>query len=172
MVADSTTHVRSGEPSARDTEEIFSERLTALLDDILAGSAPNAGRFCGSCYHPLVASRNVCPHCQCNVADRATVAALPRDVLLMHRLRRSREGLAVRTIAWGGLTIGVVVALLPLVFWPVTWWSVTGFFGLLIFFYLLSANLANSVGDALGYGWGQATVKRRWERFVAERDRG
>lgn len=78
----------------------------------------------------------------------------------------------MRTFAWGGLTMGVIVALLPLVFWQVTWWSVTSFFGLLVLFYLLSANLANSVGDGLGYAWGQSTVRRRWERFVSQRDGG
>ena len=26
---------------------IFSERLIGLLDDVLEGKAPNAGRFCG-----------------------------------------------------------------------------------------------------------------------------
>ena len=76
----------------------------------------------------------------------------------------------VRTIAWGGLTVGVIVALLPLAFGGVAWWNVTAFFGLLAFFYLLSANLANSLGDAMGYRWGQAIVRREWERFIAERD--
>jgi hypothetical protein len=39
-----------------------------------------------------------------------------------------------------------------------------------LFFYLLSANLANSVGDSLGYRWGQAVFNRHWRRFVAKRD--
>ena len=76
----------------------------------------------------------------------------------------------VRTIAWGGLTVGVIVALLPFVFGNVTLWTVLAFFGLLAFFYLLSANLANSLGDALGYGWGQSIVRREWDRFIRERD--
>jgi hypothetical protein len=88
----------------------------------------------------------------------------------MHRRRRGREGMVVRTLAWGGLTLGVIVALLPFVFADVTWWSVLAFFGLLFGFYVLSANLANSVGDAIGYRWGQAIVKREWAKFTAERD--
>ena len=76
----------------------------------------------------------------------------------------------VRSVAWGGLTVGVTVALLPLAFAGVTWWSVGLFFGLLLFFYLLSANLANSLGDALGWRWGQSTIRRRWEKLVVERD--
>jgi len=89
----------------------------------------------------------------------------------MYRLQRSREGLVVRTVAWAGLTIGVVVALLPIALGDVTWWSVGAFFALLLLFYLLSANLANSVGDALGYRWGQSLLRKRWQRFVADRDR-
>ena len=76
----------------------------------------------------------------------------------------------VWSIAWGGLLLGVAVALLPLVFAGATWWSVLSFLALFVFFYVLSANLANSLGDALGYRWGQSVMRRRWERFVAERD--
>jgi len=76
----------------------------------------------------------------------------------------------VRAVAWGGLSIGVIVALLPLAFGDVAWWSVGAFFGLLVLFYLLSANLANSLGDWLGYRWGQATVRREWARFTASQD--
>ncbi len=88
----------------------------------------------------------------------------------MHRTRRNREGLVVRGIAWGGLTTGVALSLVPIAFGGVTLWTVAGFVAILVFFYLLSANLANSLGDALGYRWGQSTFRRRWQRFVAERD--
>jgi hypothetical protein len=150
--------------------EVHSERLLVLLDDILAGQAPNAGRFCGYCYHPLSAEREVCAHCGRSTSERPPSAAIPPRVIEMHRRRRGREGLVVRTLAWGGLTVGVIVALLPFVFADVSWWSVLAFFGLLAFFYLLSANLANSLGDSLGYRWGQSLVRREWGRFIRERD--
>jgi hypothetical protein len=150
--------------------ELLSERLLVLLDDMLAGQAPNAGRFCGYCYHPLSPERDTCAHCGHSTADRPTVAAVPRPVIEMHRRRRGREGLVVRAIAWGGLTVGVIVALLPLAFANVSWLSVLAFFGLLAFFYLLSANLANSLGDSLGYRWGQSLVRREWARFIRQRD--
>ncbi len=76
----------------------------------------------------------------------------------------------MRSFAWGGLAIGVIVALLPLAFAGVAWWSLVLFFGLLAFFYLFSANLANSLGDALGWRWGQSVIRRRWAKLVAERD--
>jgi hypothetical protein len=137
---------------------------------VLAGRAPNAGRFCGNCYHPLSEERRKCPHCGCATAAHPPVAAVPMEILEAHRLRRGREGTAVRTVAWVGLSIGVVVALLPLAFANVTLWTLLAFFGLLAFFYLLSANLANSVGDALGYAWGRSLFRKRWDRFVARRD--
>ena len=64
------------------------------------------------------------------------------------------------------------IALLPLIFVGATWWAVVSFFALFAFFYLLSANLANSLGDALGYHWGESLVRKRWRRFLAQRDRG
>ena len=158
------------QPQSLRDEEIFSGRLIALLDDILQGKAPNAGRFCGHCYHPLAQGRDLCPHCGYSLATSPLADRIPDEVVEMHRKRRSREGLVVRAIAWGGLTLGVIAAMLPLVFAGATWWSVLSFFAILAFFYVLSANLANSLGDALGYRWGQSIVRKRWERFLAQRD--
>lgn len=150
---------------------IISERLAELLDDMLAGRAPNAGRFCGSYYHPLSAQREECPHCGFAVAEVGTVEGVPKDVIEAHRLRRGREGLVVRTFAWTGLTIGVFVALLPLILYDVQVWTFIAFFALMFGFYVASANLANWIGDALGYRWGQAIFRQRWEKHVAERER-
>lgn len=88
----------------------------------------------------------------------------------MYRAQRSREALVVRGIAWGGLTLGVVLGLTPLAFYGVTWWSALAFAGTMGLFYIGSANLANSVGDSLGYRWGQATLRRRWQAFVRARE--
>jgi hypothetical protein len=172
--SESTTETRvtpsvSTESPGAD-REILSERLLLLLDDVLAGQAPNAGRFCGYCYNPLSPERKICTHCGRSTAECPAVAAVPRPVIEMHKRRRGREGLVVRSIAWGGLTVGVFASLLPFVFGNVGLWSVLAFFGLLAFFYLLSANLANSLGDALGYRWGQSIVRREWARFTSERD--
>jgi hypothetical protein len=88
--------------------------------------------------------------------------ALPAALVEAHRARRGREGTIVRTVAWTGLTLGVILALIPLAFGGVKWWSVTLFFGLMFGFYLLSANLANTVGDAIGYRMGQAAFRKKW----------
>lgn len=153
------------------TGELPSQRLEELLDDILAGRAPNAGRFCGNCYHPLAPGRESCPYCGRPVAEEPVADSIPRAIVEAHRVRRNREALVVRGVAWGGLTVGVAVALLPIAFGGVHWWSIGGFFSLLAFFYLFSANLANSLGDALGYRWGLAAFRRRWQRFKEEERR-
>ena len=153
---------------------MLSERLIALMDDVLAGQAPNAGRFCGYCYHPVTAARQAdggsCPHCGRSADDVPEVTRVPGEVFAMYRARRAREGWTVRGIAWAGLTLGVVLGLLPLALAGVTWWSLVAFFGTMAFFYIGSANLANSVGDALGYAWGQSVMRRRWAAFLRTRE--
>lgn len=164
------------EPSGRteavmdDDNEILSQRVRDLIEDILEARSPNAGQFCGNCYHPFTHTYDRCPHCDAATAQVAPVEAIPAEVIEAHRRRRGREGLVVRTVAWGGLTIGVIVALLPFVFGDVTVLTAVLFFGLLVVFYIGSANLANSVGDALGYRWGRALFERQWCDFVAQRE--
>ncbi len=155
-------------------EGIFSARLIALLDDILAGASPNAGRFCGYCYHPLPAAHtpaDLCPHCGRAPGDRPAVPHIADQVLRMHRDRRSREATVVRGVAWGGLTLGVVLAAVPLILASAQSWTIVAFFAIIGVFYLLSANLANTLGDAIGYRWGQTLLRRRWQAFQSERDR-
>jgi hypothetical protein len=166
-------------------QSIFSQRLVGLLDDVLEGRAPNAGRFCGYCFHPLPSAgqspqegpstglrTGLCPYCGRSSTERPTVTRVPEAVFAMYRAQRSREGWAVRGIAWGGLTLGVVLGLLPLAFYGVNWWTLLAFFGLMFLFYVGAANVANSVGDAVGYRWGQAELQRRWDAFVRAREEG
>jgi hypothetical protein len=151
-------------------QEPISVRLAELLSEMLAGNAPNAGRFCGNCYNPLATDRMECRFCGLSVAEQPTVDSVPPEVLEAHRLRLGREGLVVRSVAWGGLTLGVILALVPLAFAGVHLWTLAAFFGVLVLFYLLSANLANTIGDSLGYAWGLRTFRSRWERFLKARD--
>jgi hypothetical protein len=166
--------IRAGDtaamPPADPAEEIISRRLVAWLDEVLDGRAPNTGRFCGNCYHPLARERSECPHCGTSAAAVPAVAKVPIEIIDAHRRRRGREGAVVRSIAWGGLTLGVTAALLPLAFGGVHWWTASLFFGLMVFFYILAANLANSLGDAWGYRWGLALFRKTWERHIAARN--
>jgi len=149
------------------------------MDDVIQGKAPNAGLFCGYCYHPVPGAardvhadsgRDICPHCGRTSADWPASTRVPDEVFAMCRRQRSREAWVVRGIAWGGLTLGVVLGLLPLAFSGVTWWTALAFFGTMALFYIGSANLANSLGDAVGYRWGQSELRRRWVVFVRARE--
>lgn len=149
------------------------------MDDVIQGKAPNAGRFCGYCYHPVPGAtrnepayngRDACPHCDRSPADWPAVTRVPDEVFAMYRRQRLREAWVVRGVAWVGLMLGVVLGLLPLAISGVTWWTVFVFFGTMALFYIGSANLANSVGDAVGYRWGQSELRRRWKAFVRARE--
>ena len=157
------------EPSRRS---ILSERLQTLVLDIIDGNAPNAGCFCGYCYSPLPKEIKHCDHCGRSSDAWPNSKRIPSEVIAMFRLQRSREGRAVRTIAYGGLLSGIIVAILPIAFFDVRWWTAGALFGIITFSYFFFANLANTVGDSIGYHWGQKALARKWKDFVAARDSG
>ena len=65
-----------------DDLPVFSERLTVILEDMVKGEAPNAGRFCGNCYTPIDPQRTQCTHCSQPVKERP-----PVPVLILRRER-------------------------------------------------------------------------------------
>jgi len=155
--------------SPTEGSPIFSARLQALLEDILQGQAPNAGRFCGNCYNPLVDdAADQCGHCGLSTARRPPVRQIPPEVFAMFRAQRLREAIPVRSLAWGGLGTALAVALLLMVALPF-WWNVLALVVTLVFGYVAAANIANWLGDAMGYRWGQRVLEKRWQAFVRER---
>lgn len=121
---------------------------------------------------PLAREAPQCSHCGVAIQDTAPVRHVPGEVFAIMRAQRARESWVVRGMAYGGLMTGIILGLLPIAFADVSLWTAAALFAIIIFFYLLSANMANSLGDSLGYGWGQRVALRRWLRFVAERQRG
>lgn len=154
----------------RDEKPLLSPRLQTFMDEVLAGRAPNAGRFCGNCYAPLRKTDEVCQHCGLATAETLPVDRIPREVYGMYSLQRSREGRVVRSVAYGGLLLGIILGLMPIALWDVQTWTALALFGVVIFFYVFSANLANTVGDSLGYAWGQAALRKHWRAFIAQRE--
>jgi hypothetical protein len=148
---------------------IFSARLQALLVDILRAQAPNAGRFCGHCYNPLTKDATQCGHCGLSTAQRPPVRQIPPEVFAMFRAQRLREAIPVRSLAWGGLAAGLSLALFLMVVLPF-WWNVAAFAVSLGASYVAAANIANWLGDTIGYRWGQRALEKRWGEFVARRD--
>ena len=157
---------------------IFSARLQALLADIVRAQAPNAGRFCSNCYNPLARDATDCSHCGLSTTQRPDgrpsgrppVRQIPPEVFAMVRAQRLREAIPVRSLAWGGLAAGLSLALFLMIVLPF-WWNVAAFTVSLGTSYVAAANIANSLGDALGYRWGQRVLEKRWQAFVARRDK-
>jgi hypothetical protein len=155
--------------SAPERAPVFSARLQALLADILRAQAPNAGRFCGNCYNPLTNDADECGHCGLSTTQRPPVRQIPPEVFAMFRAQRLREAIPVRSLAWGGLAAGLSLALFLMVVLPF-WWNVGASVVAFGISYVAAANIANWLGDALGYRWGQRVLEKRWQAFVRERD--
>jgi hypothetical protein len=143
---------------------IFSERLEALAQQIYRGQEPNAGRFCANCYNPLMESGH-CNHC----GATGSVERVPREVLIMIKAKHGREARVVRTIAYGGLLLAMIAASAGLIFISGNW-GIAAFILILIGGYFVSALLANSIGDAWGYAYGQKGLADEWRRFVEQRN--
>ena len=88
----------------------------------------------------------------------------------MFRAQRLREAIPVRSLAWGGLAAGLSLALFLMVVLPF-WWNVGVSVVTFAASYIAAANIANWLGDALGYRWGQRVLEKRWQAFVRGRDR-
>ena len=88
----------------------------------------------------------------------------------MFRAQRLREAIPVRSLAWGGLAAGLSLALFLMVVLPF-WWNVGVSVVTFGVSYVAAANIANSLGDALGYRWSQRVLEKRWREFVEARDK-
>jgi hypothetical protein len=77
---------------------------------------------------------------------------IPREVFAMFRAQRLREAIPVRSLAWVGLALGLSLALFLMVVLPF-WWNVGASIVVFGVTYVAAANIANWLGDALGYRW-------------------
>jgi hypothetical protein len=134
---------------------------------MLHGNLPNTGRFCGECYTPIATGREVCPHCNIDTKQIAPIEHLPLGIIDVYIARRKQEGLAVKLTFYTVLLIGIIISALVIGFLPF-WWNVAAFTVALGASYLLSANLANTFGDSVGYRWGQRAAEKKWQQILLE----
>jgi hypothetical protein len=153
---------------------VFSERLTAILEQLFEGKTPNAGNFCGFCYTPIDKQRLHCPHCRRAVADYPSVPTIPREVLLMFRSRRRRESLVVNSFAYLGLFIGV--ALFIGIFYVIfelnanVWWYIFDIVLLFVAARVLAGLLGGWIGDELGFRYALRKLSDEWQAYDAARE--
>ena len=154
---------------------LFSERLEAHLVAVTRGEAPNAGRFCGHCYHPLGDRTKGCSHCGTLTADRRPVQRVPDVVVEMLRRQRKTESRIVNGFAYLGLTLAVVGGLglvlgVPFLRANLIWATVVYALVLIVGGRVLAGALGGYYGDRIGYERGRRAVRERWGEWVLERD--
>ena len=135
---------------------LFSERLEELLVAVTRGDSPNAGRFCGHCYHPLGERTRVCPHCATGTDQREPVATVPERVVEMLRAQRQTESRIVNAFAYAGLIIAVLGGLalvlgVPFLRENLIWATVVYVVVLLIGGRGLAGVLGGYYGDRIGF---------------------
>jgi hypothetical protein len=87
---------------------LFSDRLEEHIVGVTRGELPNRGRFCGNCYTPMSVETLRCVHCGTATQERAPVAAIPDEVVLMLRRQRKTEQAWVNGFAYIGLVLSAV----------------------------------------------------------------
>lgn len=153
---------------------VFSERLSTVIDGIIKGEAPNAGRFCGFCYTPIAAERTRCLHCDQPVDRHTPVERIPREIIDMFRRMRRRESLVVNSFAYAGLLLGVLIFVA--VFYAVftlggsVWWYVFDIVLLFVLARALAGLLGGFVGDELGFRYSRRKLAEEWQTFEAGRE--
>jgi hypothetical protein len=153
---------------------VFSPRLDELMAAMIAGTAPNAGRFCGYCYTPLGKTAGTCSHCARTTADYEPVAKLPMEFGALYRRMRKRESLIVNSFAFAGLFLGValfVVLVAIAVFqFDASWWMLLlAMVVLLIGGRVFAGILGGWIGDNVGYNFAHRKLVLEWHEY--ERDR-
>lgn len=152
---------------------IFSKRLSAVLDAVLKGEAPNAGRFCGYCYTPIDPQRSQCLHCRTAVQQHLLVDRVPQEVLAMFHRHRRRESLVVNSFAYLGLLLGVLifVAVFYLIFTldASIWWYIFDIALLFVLSRVLAGVLGGVLGDELGFRYARRKLAQEWRAYDAQR---
>ena len=154
---------------------VFSKRLSTVLDSILKGEAPNAGRFCRQCYTPVAQKRTRCAHCGRLVQEWPPVKRVPDDVLALFRRMRRRESLVVNAFAYLGLLLGVLcfIAAFYVLFMlgANVWWYVFDIILLFVLARVLAGVLGGVVGDEIGFRYARRKLAEDWAEYERERER-
>ena len=156
-------------PGAMEDLPLFSERLNALLEEVVKGQSPNAGRFCSHCYTPMSEEGERCQHCGRSTREHPPQPRVPPEVIRMFRNMRRRESIVVHAFALAGLVLAVAVSIgLFAVFEPL-WWRILDIVLMVVMARVFAGILGGFVGDHIGYGYARRRLAEEWEAYVAGR---
>jgi rRNA maturation protein Nop10 len=153
---------------------VFSKRLDELMAAMIAGEAPNVGRFCGYCYTPLGKKADTCGHCGHTTADVEPCAKIPSDFFDLYRRMRKRESLIVNSFAFAGLGLGLVlfIALVAVAVYRYnqSLWMLAGATAALIIGGRVFAGILGGwIGDQIGYDYAHRKLIVEWQTYEQER---
>jgi hypothetical protein len=154
---------------------VFSPRLDELMAAMIAGEAPNVGRFCGYCYTPLGKQAVACSHCERTTSDYAPVTKLPMEFGGLYRRMRKRESLIVNSFAFAGLGLGVLlfivlVAVAVYGFHQSLWMLAFATLVLLVGGRIFAGILGGWIGDSIGYNYAHRKLAEEWHEYERERE--
>jgi hypothetical protein len=154
---------------------IFSARLDELMASMLAGEAPNVGRFCGYCYTPLSKKADGCPNCSRATSQFEPVAKIPLDFFDLYRRMRKREALIVNSFAFAGLGLGLIlfILLVALAVYRLhqSLWALAGATAVLIVGGRIFAGLLGGwIGDSIGYNYAHRKLVVEWQDYERARE--
>ena len=156
---------------------VFSPRLDEVLGMMIAGEAPNAGRFCGYCYTPMSKTAEACPYCKRDASETGTLEKLPPEVIALYRRWRKRESLVVNSFAFGGLFLAVVI-FIGLVAYAVyrmeasLWMLSFATLFMLVGGRVFAGIFGGWIGDNVGYDYAHKKLVLEWREFEAKRASG
>lgn len=160
---------------APDDIPVFSPRLDELMAAMIAGQAPNVGRFCGYCYTPLAKQATSCQHCGRSTTDYEPVSKLPMEFGALYRRMRKRESLIVNSFAFAGLGLGVLlfivlVAVAVYGFDQSLWMLAFATLVLLVGGRVFAGLLGGWLGDSIGYRYAHRKLVDEWHEYEQARE--
>jgi rRNA maturation protein Nop10 len=153
---------------------VFSKRLDEVMAAMIAGEAPNVGRFCGYCYTPLGKKADTCGHCGHTTSDVAPCAKIPSDFFDLYRRLRKRESLIVNSFAFAGLGLGLVLFIVLVAIavyrYNQSLWMLAGATAVLIVGGRVFAGILGGwIGDQIGYDYAHRKLIVEWQAYEQER---
>ncbi|GAB4333563.1 MAG: hypothetical protein Kow0010_20080 [Dehalococcoidia bacterium] len=149
----------------------YAERLQPKMDEILDRRVPLTGRFCGFCYGRLPAGTERCVFCETPVAKCKPVDAIPREVLLAYKAKKSTEARWVHSGAMVGLLLAATLFVVLVVWGPgLLGHPGVAFVVLIGGGYVFAQLFGGIIAAQIGYRRGSRKRDALWAQFLETRE--